>query len=64
MARIGWVISRPASGPDSGVEVIRRELHALGYVEGKNIAFEYRYTEGKLDRLPAWLTSWSVSKLT
>ena len=30
-----------------------RELRALGYVEGKNIAFEYRYAEGKLDRLPA-----------
>ena len=25
----------------------------LGYVEGKNIAFEYRYSEGKLDRIPA-----------
>ena len=28
-------------------------LRELGYVEGKNIAFEYRYTEGKLDRIPA-----------
>jgi len=28
-------------------------LRDLGYVEGKSIAFEYRYTEGKLDRLPA-----------
>jgi putative ABC transport system substrate-binding protein len=51
--KIGWLGNRPASGPDSGTEVIRRELHALGYVEGKNIAFEYRYTKGKLERLPA-----------
>jgi putative ABC transport system substrate-binding protein len=29
-------------------------LRDLGHVEGKNIAFEYRYTEGKLDRLPAF----------
>jgi len=29
-------------------------LRDLGYVEGNNIAFEYRYTEGKLDRLPAF----------
>jgi ABC-type uncharacterized transport system substrate-binding protein len=27
-------------------------LGDLGYVEGKNIAFEYRYTEGKFDRIP------------
>jgi putative tryptophan/tyrosine transport system substrate-binding protein len=27
-------------------------LRELGYVEGKNIAIEYRYTEGELDRLP------------
>jgi ABC-type uncharacterized transport system substrate-binding protein len=52
-AKIGWLRSRAATGPDSGVEVIRRELHALGYVEGKNLTFEHRYTEGKLDRLPA-----------
>ena len=51
--KIGWLGTRPASDPDSGPEVIRKELRALGYVEGKNIAFEHRYTEGKLDRLPA-----------
>ena len=51
--KIGWLGNRPASGPGSGPEVIRRELRALGYVEGKNIAFEHRYTEGKLERLPA-----------
>jgi putative ABC transport system substrate-binding protein len=53
VAKIGWLGNRPASGLDSGTEVIRRELHPLGYVEGKNIAFEYRYPEGKLDQLPA-----------
>ena len=34
-------------------ELFRREIGAFGYVEGKNVAFEYRYAEGKLDRLPA-----------
>ena len=42
----------PVSAP-AGVELFLRELRALGYVEGKNIAFEYRYAENKLDRLPA-----------
>ena len=32
-------------------EAIRLALRELGYVEGQNIAIEYRY-EGKLDRLP------------
>ena len=49
--KIGWVGSRSASAPAR--ELFERELRALGYVEGRNIAFEYRYAEGKLDRLPA-----------
>jgi putative tryptophan/tyrosine transport system substrate-binding protein len=52
IATIGWLGNRPASDPGSGSEVIRRELLTLGYVEGKNLTFEHRYTEGNLDRLP------------
>lgn len=55
IAKIGWLTNRPASSPSSGLEVIRRELRALGYVEGKNIVIEYRYLEGKLERLPTLL---------
>ena len=33
-------------------EAFLQGLRDLGYVEGKNIAIEYRYTEGELDRLP------------
>jgi ABC transporter substrate binding protein len=51
--KIGWLGSNPAAGPSSGYEVIRRELHALGYVEGKNIVVEHRYTEGRIERLPS-----------
>ena len=34
------------------LEALRQRLHELGYVEGKNIVIEYRYAEGKLERLP------------
>jgi ABC-type uncharacterized transport system substrate-binding protein len=33
-------------------ETIRLALRELGYVEGQNVAFEYRYAERKADRLP------------
>ena len=49
--KIGWLGARSALAPARNV--FERELRTLGYVEGKNIAFEYRYAEGRLDRLPA-----------
>ena len=36
----------------AGSEAIRLALRERGYIEGQNIAFEYRYAEGKLDRFP------------
>jgi putative ABC transport system substrate-binding protein len=63
VAKIGWLAVRPASAA-SVIESFQREFGKLGYVEGKNIVFEYRYAEGKLDRPLPWLMSWSVSKLT
>ena len=51
--KIGFLGARSASGPGTGSEAIRRTLHELGYVEGKNIAFESRYADDKLDRLAA-----------
>ena len=54
--KIGWLGSRPAVREDvaaRGSEIIRRELGALGYIEGKNLAFEYRSAEGEPNRLPA-----------
>jgi putative tryptophan/tyrosine transport system substrate-binding protein len=50
--RIG--ILSPSSGSvfSARDEAFRRRLRELGYVEGKNILIEYRYAEGKSERLP------------
>jgi putative ABC transport system substrate-binding protein len=50
--RIGYLSPRSLSGDSERSEVFRQELRELGYVEGRNILIEYRYAEGKLDRLP------------
>ena len=52
MPKIGWLGASP-SASGSGYELILRELRALGYVLGTNIAFEYRSVDHKIDRLPA-----------
>src|SRR5262245_48096575 len=48
--RIGFLSQ--ALSPASFIEAFRQGLRELGYVEGKNIVIEYRYAEGKPDRLP------------
>jgi putative ABC transport system substrate-binding protein len=50
--RIGWLAAGSPSGVAPLTGAFRQGLRDLGYVEGKNIAIEYRYAEGKLDRLP------------
>jgi putative ABC transport system substrate-binding protein len=45
--------------PDAGrtfTEPIRAYMRALGYVEGRNVAFDFRYADGKAERLPALAT--------
>jgi len=49
--RIGVLVSSSPSLNASRDEALRQGLHEIGYVEGKNIIMEYRYAEGKLDRL-------------
>jgi putative ABC transport system substrate-binding protein len=53
IAKIGWLSTGPVSRSGGGSDVIRRELHELGYTEGKNIVIENRSTEGNVDRFPA-----------
>ena len=47
VARIGLVIATSPTTNPTRIEAFRRGLRELGYVEGKNIIFEYRYAEGK-----------------
>ncbi|MGH9429584.1 MAG: ABC transporter substrate-binding protein, partial [Terriglobia bacterium] len=53
VARIGWLeISSPNPEVLRLIEIFRQALRDLGWVEGQNVAFEYRYAEGKTERLP------------
>jgi ABC-type uncharacterized transport system substrate-binding protein len=51
--RIGYLSAGNLTSESSRAEAIRLALRDLGYIEGQNIAFEYRYAEGKPDRFPA-----------
>ena len=50
--RIGFLEATSYSTIQARVEAFLQGLRELGYVEGKNIHIEYRWAEGKLDRLP------------
>jgi putative tryptophan/tyrosine transport system substrate-binding protein len=50
--RIGLLLTSSQSFNLVRIDAFRQGLHSLGYTEGKNIVIEYRYAEGKLDRLP------------
>jgi ABC-type uncharacterized transport system substrate-binding protein len=49
-ARIGYLSTLDAARDATRTEAIQLGLRELGYTEGENIAFEYRYAEGKFDR--------------
>jgi putative ABC transport system substrate-binding protein len=48
LPRVGVLVS--ASPPHPLEDALRRGLRKLGYVEGENIAFQFRYTDGRSDR--------------
>ncbi|HET9762323.1 MAG TPA: hypothetical protein VFR50_02355 [Casimicrobiaceae bacterium] len=47
--RIGYM-ALPTSAPNVRLATFRQALHELGYVEGRNVAIEYRSAEGNYDR--------------
>ena len=50
--RIGYLTAGSLSAQSARIEAFRQGLRELGYAEGKNFVIEYRYAEGKFDRLP------------
>jgi putative ABC transport system substrate-binding protein len=50
--QIGYLSQSDAARESARFQAIRLALRERGYIEGQNIAIEYRYAEGKLDRAP------------
>jgi putative tryptophan/tyrosine transport system substrate-binding protein len=50
VTRIGYLSNTDPARESARSEAIRLALRELGYIEGQNIAIEYRYSEGKADR--------------
>ena len=54
--RIGYLAPRNQAAESTRSQAIRLALRELGYIDGQNVAFEYRYGEGKRDRYPVLAT--------
>jgi putative tryptophan/tyrosine transport system substrate-binding protein len=52
LPRIGLLFIGESSPPSPNLDAFRQGLRDLGYIEGKNIILEYRYADGKVERLP------------
>jgi putative ABC transport system substrate-binding protein len=50
--RIGYLSTLDPARESTRSEAIRLALRERGHIEGQNIATEYRYAEGKIDRYP------------
>jgi ABC-type uncharacterized transport system substrate-binding protein len=52
LPRIGILELASPTASASQLKALQRGLRELGYVEGKNVIYEYRYADGKIERLP------------
>jgi putative ABC transport system substrate-binding protein len=50
--RIGYLLPGDSTSEAADSDAVRLALRELGYIEGQNIAFEYRYADGRRDRFP------------
>jgi putative ABC transport system substrate-binding protein len=51
MSRVGVLVPTSAAVASAPLEAFRQRLRELGYVEGQTLALEYRFAEGRYDRL-------------
>jgi putative ABC transport system substrate-binding protein len=63
MPVIGYLSGRTAVSEDSMLVSVRRGLGDVGYAEGRNVLFEFRFADGRYDRLSAQLTDLTQRKV-
>ena len=67
VARIGFLASRSrssVSNPDLLYDAFSQGMRDLGYVDGRNVTIEYRYADGKPERLPELAAELVVAGVT
>lgn len=50
--RVVWLGANPPKGTEHLITALTEGLRSHGYVEGRNLVFEYRHADGKIERLP------------
>jgi putative ABC transport system substrate-binding protein len=61
--KIGVLSGGSRSSTSASTEAFRQGLRELGYIDGRNIMIEYRYADGKLDRLPELVAELLANKV-
>jgi hypothetical protein len=60
---IGYLSTRSAGSDGPMVAAFRRGISSTGYVEGRNVAIEFRWGERLYGRLPALAPIWSADRM-
>jgi len=61
---IGFLSLRGAGGSDDLLAAFRNGLREAGFVEGQNVAIEYRWAEGQHTVCRRWRAIWSAARST
>jgi putative tryptophan/tyrosine transport system substrate-binding protein len=64
MPVIGWLFGVSAEAAQPTLAAFRKALGEAGYVEGRNVRFEYRWADGKYDQLPAMAGELAAQSVT